>query len=468
MRWGDCVCALIVSASSESKEAQVEEFRLIVAGSRGIGDYKLVADAIRYVDARFPVTEIVSGGARGVDALGEMFARRTGTALRRFPADWETHGRSAGYQRNVEMARHADGLLAVWDGESRGTKHMIDIAVERGLVVYVVRPGGPGRSRTIRQILPDGAVVGETDTLSKEDKVDTSPIEPLSDAWYEEWHRREPLEYHVVHSNWCDEHEEMMQDFEAFVIDQGGTPFLVGSETISFPCRHGLGFFECWWCKHPGEVDPTVMPWQRTAYRANRDADPQRDPDRAPRDSIQVEEVSIESYDFFELVRSDNAHDMETPLEDAVDLAASTPASQGDWPHYGEALPAGWSIDYMPDGYKPKRGPTLGRGARSVSSVTSYVIAEALEHLSIVGDPDAEVDPADCDGHEHATDDNGVTWCIQSELDALDEHVAGDRLPVYTTQARSKREIERRRLLSSWAVARMPHPEDRRADRGRS
>ena len=59
--------------------------------------------------------------------------------IKRFPADWENLGRGAGYVRNVQMAFYADALIAFWDGESRGTKHMIDIAKEKGLMVRVIQ-----------------------------------------------------------------------------------------------------------------------------------------------------------------------------------------------------------------------------------------------------------------------------------------------------------------------------------------
>ena len=56
-----------------------------------------------------------------------------------FPADWEHHGKAAGPIRNAEMAEVADALIAFWDGQSRGTKSMIDLAKRKGLQVAVVR-----------------------------------------------------------------------------------------------------------------------------------------------------------------------------------------------------------------------------------------------------------------------------------------------------------------------------------------
>lgn len=115
--------------------------RLIVAGSRGFNDYELLKRKLDYV-LRNRVDEritIVSGTAKGADQLGEQYAKERGYALMRYPADWDKHGKSAGYIRNKEMAKNADGLIAFWDGKSRGTKHMIDLAREQGLKVIIVR-----------------------------------------------------------------------------------------------------------------------------------------------------------------------------------------------------------------------------------------------------------------------------------------------------------------------------------------
>lgn len=113
--------------------------RTIIAGSRGIEDYKIIYKAV--VQSGFTVTEVVSGCARGVDILGELYAFHHGLPTRQFPALWDIYGKSAGYRRNLVMADNADQLIAIWDGKSRGTKHMIDIMTERCKPVYVHKVG---------------------------------------------------------------------------------------------------------------------------------------------------------------------------------------------------------------------------------------------------------------------------------------------------------------------------------------
>jgi hypothetical protein len=88
----------------------------------------------------FNPTEIVSGTCRGVDKLGEEYASYKDLPVKLFPAKWKENGffmRNAGFKRNREMAVYADALVAVWDGQSKGTKNMIDIANQRLLKVFV-------------------------------------------------------------------------------------------------------------------------------------------------------------------------------------------------------------------------------------------------------------------------------------------------------------------------------------------
>ena len=109
--------------------------KVIVAGSRTIADIAIIAQAIE--ESGFDVSEVVSGTARGVDILGEEWAKSKGIPVKRFPADWNGLGKRAGFVRNAEMADYAEALVAVWDGKSRGTANMIQVARKKGLKVYV-------------------------------------------------------------------------------------------------------------------------------------------------------------------------------------------------------------------------------------------------------------------------------------------------------------------------------------------
>lgn len=114
--------------------------KTIVAGSRGIDDYQVVQKVID--SAPWQITEVVSGGARGVDRLGERWAREHRIAVMLFAAEWGRLGKKAGVLRNEQMARYAEALIAVWDRSSRGTRHMILRATELGLRVLVASPTG--------------------------------------------------------------------------------------------------------------------------------------------------------------------------------------------------------------------------------------------------------------------------------------------------------------------------------------
>ena len=115
--------------------------KVIIAGSRDFNNYKLLEECVDKCLQRYTVAdqlEIVSGGARGVDRLGERYAKERAIILKVMPADWNQYGKSAGYKRNAEMAEYATHCIAFWDGVSTGTGHMIDLAKRHNLALRVV------------------------------------------------------------------------------------------------------------------------------------------------------------------------------------------------------------------------------------------------------------------------------------------------------------------------------------------
>ena len=118
--------------------------RVIIAGSRHYPPEeadRLVAKAMRGFQVKHTATptRIISGCATGIDQAGERWAKRNGIPIERHPADWQKHGRRAGPLRNREMARAADAAVIVWDGESAGTRSMIQEARVAGLIVFGIK-----------------------------------------------------------------------------------------------------------------------------------------------------------------------------------------------------------------------------------------------------------------------------------------------------------------------------------------
>lgn len=131
--------------------------RIIIAGSRTISDYGFIKSECTKIIKMLKTDghctkreslQIISGTANGADKLGEHYAREFNLEIIRFPADWDGQGRRAGYVRNANMAKYASEdseigvLIAFWDGMSKGTKHMIDLATKSNLRVFIVKIGG--------------------------------------------------------------------------------------------------------------------------------------------------------------------------------------------------------------------------------------------------------------------------------------------------------------------------------------
>ena len=119
-------------------------YNIIIAGSRDFTDYQLVKTSLKTFLLSKATTKkptIICGMARGADMLGYRLAKEFKLPLKEFPADWSI-GKKAGYVRNEQMAQyayeHGNGVLfAFWDGKSKGTKWMIELAKKYKLEVYI-------------------------------------------------------------------------------------------------------------------------------------------------------------------------------------------------------------------------------------------------------------------------------------------------------------------------------------------
>lgn len=114
---------------------------IIVAGGRYFNDYSMLEKQLDVLFQNLNKADltIISGAAKGADSLAIRYADERGIKVIKMPANWELYKKAAGYKRNTEMAKIADGLVAFWDGESRGTAHMIKIMRDMDKKVVVVR-----------------------------------------------------------------------------------------------------------------------------------------------------------------------------------------------------------------------------------------------------------------------------------------------------------------------------------------
>jgi len=111
--------------------------KVIIAGSRTITDYNLIKSAVEKSGWFDKITEIISGCARGVDQLAIRFAKEHNIPVAKFPADWDKHGRGAGYIRNAEMGEYGDALIAIHRDNSKGTANMIKVMENKGKLIYI-------------------------------------------------------------------------------------------------------------------------------------------------------------------------------------------------------------------------------------------------------------------------------------------------------------------------------------------
>lgn len=113
--------------------------KVIIAGGRDLPNNpqqeEEVTDWINAALDKFPPDTVLCGDAPGIDTLGARLASAKSIPVAHFPADWNKLGKAAGPIRNKQMVDIADELWVIWDGQSPGSKNVIDLALQKGIRV---------------------------------------------------------------------------------------------------------------------------------------------------------------------------------------------------------------------------------------------------------------------------------------------------------------------------------------------
>jgi hypothetical protein len=130
--------------------------RIVITGSRDWLDARPIRAALEALARESAFSEVIVGGARGVDRIAEREARNLGLRVRVFHADWDAHGKSAGYRRNELMLnQRPTAVWAFWDQTSRGTLHTMREARKRRLPLACwIKDPSSGVTRMVRDRIP--------------------------------------------------------------------------------------------------------------------------------------------------------------------------------------------------------------------------------------------------------------------------------------------------------------------------
>jgi len=114
--------------------------KLAIVGSRTLRQ-KEVLQVIGQVitKAKNKIDTVITGGANGVDSIAEYYAKNHNIGVEVYYPVYSRHGKRAPLIRNNEIIKNSNAMLAIWDGESKGTKYTTDKAKKAGMAVMVVR-----------------------------------------------------------------------------------------------------------------------------------------------------------------------------------------------------------------------------------------------------------------------------------------------------------------------------------------
>lgn len=114
--------------------------KVIIAGSRTLCGVNLVRGAVQCaLQFGIEVSRIIHGGAKGIDTSAAEWASEEMIPRLVYLPDWNKEPKAAAFIRNEAMGREADALIAIWDGWSGGTKHMISVMERFAKPLFVVR-----------------------------------------------------------------------------------------------------------------------------------------------------------------------------------------------------------------------------------------------------------------------------------------------------------------------------------------
>ena len=113
--------------------------KIVIAGTRCFDKYDEAENFIQECLCKYKPFDsiIMSGGCSGADRIGEIFAKKNGFEIERYPAEWHRFGRAAGPKRNQTMAEKCDAVICFWDGKSKGSASMIEYAKRYKKTVFI-------------------------------------------------------------------------------------------------------------------------------------------------------------------------------------------------------------------------------------------------------------------------------------------------------------------------------------------
>lgn len=106
--------------------------KLAIIGSRTFTDYEYLKERVlSMIESVDEIECIISGGAKGVDTLAEIFAKEFNIKTEIYLPQWDVYGKAAGMIRNKTIIDSATKVIAFWDNKSKGTKNGIELAMKR-------------------------------------------------------------------------------------------------------------------------------------------------------------------------------------------------------------------------------------------------------------------------------------------------------------------------------------------------